>query len=169
MSQSPITIEHVCNVPISVQKCFKTFVRLNPKDFLYHDAVIAPVKQIELIKGDAFDHEGAVQRLRFKDGAVIEEEILSFIPNQQIVYRGIGFTQPLVKWASHVQASFEFSKDGEGTQITWRYNFYLKDSVFKFARKPVFKKVVVDLIWSRMMRGTLANLVQIMTLRSEAR
>ncbi|MDX1669162.1 MAG: hypothetical protein R3194_07080 [Limnobacter sp.] len=150
-------------------RCFRIFTQLNPKDYLFHDAIVAPVVQVEMVKGEAFDHEGAVQRLRFKDGAVIEEEILRFIRNQQLVYRGVGFTQPLVKWASHVQASFEFTKKGEETEITWRYNFFLKQSPLNVIRKPVFKKVVVGFVWSRMMRGTLGNLVQIMTLRNKAK
>ncbi|MDX1669985.1 MAG: hypothetical protein R3194_11250, partial [Limnobacter sp.] len=84
MSQTPITLQHSCRIPISVTRCFRIFTQLNPKDFLYHDFMVAPVVQVEMVKGEAFDHEGAVQRLRFKDGAVIEEEILHFIRNQQI-------------------------------------------------------------------------------------
>lgn len=169
MSQTPITIQHSCRVPVPIELCFKTFVGLHPKDFLHHDKLIARVVRVDVLKGKRFDHVGAVQEISFKDGAVIQEELMAFIPNKQIVYRGTGFTQPLVSWADHVKASFEFSKEGEETVITWRYNFFLKSSPLGLLRKPVFKRIVVDFIWNRMMTNTLANLVKVITLRATAR
>lgn len=166
MSQSPISIQHSCRVPIPVEKCFATFLKLNPKDFLHHDKLIARLKKIEMVKGDAFDEEGAVQDLTFADGAVIRETLVALVDNQQIVYEGRGFSQPMVNWVDFVRASFEFEPKEGGTQFTWRYNFFLKPSFLTPLKKPLFQAVVVNFIWQRMMTHTLANLVKVLTLRA---
>ena len=54
----------------------------------------------------------------------------------------------------------------DGTLVTWRYLFYLKPGLGIGPKRLVFKAVVVDLIWNRMMTKTLVNLTQIITLRA---
>ena len=168
MSQAPVSIQRSCRIPVRLEACFKTFVNLDPKDFLHHDKVIAPIKKIDMVKGEAFDHVGAVQKIAFADGAVITEELLSWIDNRQIVYRGTGFSQPLVSWTDHAQASFEFERMGEQTLFTWRYNFFLKPHPLNLVRKAVFETVVVRGIWNYMMGKTLTNVVKVVTLRAQA-
>ena len=120
-----------------------------------------------MIRGQAFNEVGDVQRITFKGGAVIDEELLAFVPNRQFVYRGTGFSQPMLSWLDHAKGSFEFEKDGEeATLVTWRYLFYLKPGLATAAKRMVFKATMVDLIWNRMMTKTLVNLTQIITLRA---
>lgn len=142
------------------------YTRLKPNEYIHSDAVIAPITRIEMIQGKSFNEVGDIQRITFKGGAVIEEEVLAFIPNRQFVYRGTGFTQPMLRWLDHAKGSFEFEKDGEGTLVTWRYFFYLKSGFGIGPKRLAFKALMVDLIWHRMMSKTLVNLTQIITLRA---
>lgn len=168
MSQTPITIQHQVRIPVRLETAFKVFTKLDPKDFLHSDKLIAPIKRITMLKGEAFDHQGAMQSIEFADGAVITEELLAWVDNRQILYRGTGFSQPLVNWTEYAQASFEFERLGEQTQFTWRYNFYLKPNPLNAVRKLVFETVVVKGIWSYMMTRTLKNVVKVVTLRAQA-
>lgn len=166
MSQAPISIQRSCRIPVRLETCFSLFVKLDPKDFLHSDKMIAPIRHIDVIKGGTFDHVGAVQVITFKDGVEITEELLAFVENRQIVYKGTGFTQPLVNWVEYVNGAFEFEKLGEQTILTWKYNFFLKPSPLNVIRKPVFQAIVVSGLWNRLMTKTLQNLVKVITLRA---
>ncbi|HEX4844050.1 MAG TPA: SRPBCC family protein [Limnobacter sp.] len=166
MSQAPLMIQRSCRIPVPLSECFNAFTRLQAQEYIHSDAVIAPITNIEMIRGKTFREVGDVQRITFKGGAVIEEELLAFVPNRQFVYRGTGFSQPLLNWLDHAKGSFEFEPQGEETVLTWRYLFYLKDGVGTAAKRAVFNTVVVKLIWHRMMTKTLSNLTQIITLRT---
>ncbi|MDH4394116.1 MAG: hypothetical protein QE278_00425 [Limnobacter sp.] len=167
MSQAPISIQRSCRIPVRLETCFKTFVNLDPKDFLHHDKVIAPIRHIDMVRGEKFDHVGAVQAITFKDGVEITEELMAFVENRQIVYKGTGFTQPLVNWVEYVNGAFEFERLGEQTVFTWKYNFYLKPSPLNVIRKPIFQAIVVNVLWNRLMTKTLKNLVKVITLRAK--
>ncbi|HEX4856025.1 MAG TPA: SRPBCC family protein [Limnobacter sp.] len=166
LTHAPLMIQHSCRIPVALQDCFYLYTRLKPQEYIHSDALIAPITGVEMIKGHSFNEVGDIQQITFKGGAVIQEEVLAFVPNRQFVYRGTGFSQPLLNWLDHAKGSFEFEKDGDGTLVTWRYLFYLKPGFGLAARQAVFKKVIVDFIWQRMMTKTLANLTQIITLRA---
>ncbi|GLR26895.1 MULTISPECIES: SRPBCC family protein [Limnobacter] len=166
MSEVPLTIQKTCRVPVPIATCFKLFLTLKPHEYIHSDKLIAPIVSVEMLSGEAFDHVGARQKITFKDGAVIEEELLAVEPNRQFLYRGVGFSQPVVNFIDHAKGSFEFEKLGDETIITWRYVFHLKPKFSGFLPKMLFKTSVMDLVWSRMMSKTLTNLTQILTLRA---
>lgn len=167
MTQAPLMIQRSCRIPVPLADCFALYARLRANEYIHSDALIAPITNIEMIQGKSFNEVGDVQRITFKGGAVIDEELLAFVPNRQFVYRGTGFSQPMLSWLDHAKGSFEFEKDGEeATLVTWRYLFYLKPGLATAAKRMVFKATMVDLIWNRMMTKTLANLTQIITLRA---
>lgn len=166
MNQAPLMIQRSCRIPVPLAECFASYTRLKADEYIHSDAVIAPITQIEMIQGKSFNDVGDIQRITFKGGAVIHEEVLAFIPNRQFVYKGTGFTQPLLSWLDHAKGSFEFEKDGDGTLVTWRYLFYLKPGLGIAPKRIAFKALMVDLIWHRMMSKTLVNLTQIITLRA---
>lgn len=166
MNQAPLMIQRSCRIPVPLADCFDWYTRLKADEYIHSDAVIAPITHIEMIRGKSFNEVGDVQRITFKGGAVIEEELLAFVRNRQFVYKGTGFTQPMLNWLDHAKGSFEFEADGDGTLVTWRYLFYLKAGFGAAAKRVVFKATMVDLIWNRMMTKTLVNLTQIITLRA---
>jgi hypothetical protein len=166
VTQAPLMIQRSCRIPVPVPECFALYTHLKVDEYIHSDAVIAPIIHIEMIQGKSFNEVGDIQRITFKGGAVIDEEVLAFVPNRQFVYRGTGFSQPLLNWLDHSKGSFEFEKDGDGTLVTWRYLFYLKPGLGFGPKRLVFKAVIVDLIWHRMMTKTLINLTQIITLRA---
>ncbi|MCR2745664.1 hypothetical protein [Limnobacter parvus] len=166
MNQAPLMIQHSCRIPVRLADCFALYTRLKANEYIHSDAVIAPITNIEMIQGKSFNEVGDIQRITFKGGAIIDEEVLAFVPNRQFVYKGTGFSQPLLNWLDHAKGSFEFEKDGDGTLVTWRYLFYLKTGLGHTPKRIVFKALVVDLIWHRMMTKTLVNLTQIITLRA---
>lgn len=166
MTQAPLMIQRSCRIPVPLTDCFAIYSRLKADEYIHSDAVIAPITNIEMIRGKAFNEVGDIQRITFKGGAVIDEEVLAFVPNRQFVYKGTGFSQPLLNWLDHAKGSFEFEKDGDGTLVTWRYLFYLNPGLGFVPKRTIFKVVVVDLIWHRMMTKTLVNLTQIITLRA---
>lgn len=166
MSQAPLMIQRSCKIPVPLTACFNAFTRLKANEYIHSDAVIAPITNIEMIRGAAFREVGDIQRITFKGGAVIEEELLAVVANRQFVYRGTGFTQPLLSWLDHAKGSFEFEAQGDETLVTWRYLFYLREDVAYTAKRMVFKAVVVNVIWHRMMSKTLSNLTKIITLRT---
>lgn len=166
LSQAPLMIQHSCRIPVNLADCFALYTRLRPNEYIHSDALIAPITHIEMIQGKSFNEVGDIQQITFKGGAKIQEEVLAFIPNRQFVYRGTGFTQPLLNWLDHAKGSFEFEKDGDGTVVTWRYLFYLRPGMGMAVKQAVFKTIIVDFIWQRMMSKTLVNLTQIITLRA---
>ena len=166
MTQAPLMIQRSCRIHVPLADCFALYTRLKANEYIHSDAIIAPITRIEMIQGESFNEVGDVQRITFKGGAVIDEEVLAFVPNRQFVYKGTGFSQPMLSWLDHAKGSFEFEKDGDGTVVTWRYLFYLKPGLASGAKRFVFKAMVVDLIWHRMMTKTLVNLTQIITLRA---
>lgn len=166
MTQAPLMIQRSCRIPVPLADCFALYTRLKADEYIHSDAIIEPITRIERIRGNAFNEVGDIQRITFKGGAVIDEEVLAFVPNRQFVYKGTGFSQPMLSWLDHAKGSFEFEKDGDGTVVTWRYLFYLKPGLASGAKRFVFKAIVVDLIWHRMMTKTLVNLTQIITLRA---
>ena len=166
MTQAPLMIQRSCRIPVPLADCFAYYIRLRPDEYIHSDALIAPITKIEMLQGTSFNEVGDIQRITFKGGAVIEEELLACVPNRQFVYKGTGFSQPLLNWLDHAKGSFEFEKYGDGTLVTWRYLFYLKPGFANFAKRTVFKTLMIDLIWHRMMSKTLVNLTQIITLRA---
>jgi hypothetical protein len=166
VTQAPLMIQRSCRIPVSLTDCFAIYSRLKADEYIHSDALIAPITHIEMIRGSTFSEVGDIQRITFKGGAVIDEEVLASVPNRQFVYKGTGFSQPLLNWLDHAKGSFEFESDGEGTLVTWRYLFYLRPSLGITAKRAVFQALVVDLIWHRMMTKTLVNLTQIVTLRA---
>lgn len=159
-------IQRSCHIPVPVAECFDIFTSLGAQEYIYSDALIAPIVKVDRPGGNSFTEIGDIQHITFKGGATIQEELLAFIPGRQFVYKGTGFKQPLLNWLDHAKGSFEFDKEGEGTTVTWRYNFYLADSIGLAAKQAVFKAVIVSFIWDRMMTRTLSNLTQIITLRA---
>ena len=167
MNQAPLMIQRSCRIPVPLADCFALYMRLRANEYIHSDAVIAPITNIEMIQGTSFNEVGDIQRITFKGGAVIDEELLAVLPNRQFVYRGVGFNQPMLSWLDHAKGSFEFEKDGDdATLVTWRYLFYLKPGLATALKRIGFKAVMVDLIWNRMMTKTLLNLTQIITLRA---
>lgn len=166
MSQAPLMIQRSCQIPVPVSDCFAIFSRLKPNEFIHSDLVIEPIIKIDRFGGNQFTEVGDVQRITFKSGASIEEELLAFIPGRQFVYRGTGFTQPLLSWLDHAKGSFEFEGLGDETRVTWRYTFYLRDGLGQTAKRAVFNALVVNGLWNRLMNKTLVNLKQIVTLRA---
>lgn len=166
MTQAPLMIQRSSRIPVPLADCFALYASLKADEYIHSDAIIAPIIRIEMIQGKSFNEVGDIQRITFKGGAVIDEEVLAFVPNRQFVYKGTGFSQPMLSWLDHAKGSFEFEKDGDGTLVTWRYLFYLKPGLTSTAKRFVFKAMVVDLIWHRMMTKTLVNLTQIITLRA---
>ncbi|HEY1059519.1 MAG TPA: SRPBCC family protein [Limnobacter sp.] len=166
MTQAPLTIQRTCHVPVPVADCFAIFTRLGAQEYIHHDAVIAPIVQVDRAPGQSFTEIGDVQHITFKGGYTIREELLAFVPNRQFVYKGTGFSQPMLNWLDHAKGSFEFEKNGDGTDITWRYNFYLREGLGATVKRGVFNTLIVNVIWNRMMTKTLSNLTQIITLRA---
>ena len=166
MTQAPLMIQRSCRIPVPLNDCFAIYSRLKADEYIHSDALIAPITRIEMIRGKAFNEVGDIQRITFKGGAVIDEEVLAYVPNRQFVYKGTGFSQPLLSWLDHAKGSFEFEKDSDGTLVTWRYLFYLNPGLGMLPKRTIFKAVMVDLIWHRMMTKTLVNLTQIITLRA---
>lgn len=166
MNQAPLMIQRSCRIAVPLADCFAFYASLKADEYIHSDALIAPITHIEMIQGKSFNEVGDIQRITFKGGAVIDEEVLVFIPNRQFVYKGTGFTQPLLNWLDHAKGSFEFEKDGDGTLVTWRYLFYLKTGLGSGPKRIAFKALAVDLIWHRMMTKSLVNLTQIITLRA---
>lgn len=166
MIQAPLSIQRSCHIPVNVSDCFSAFIGLNPQEYIHHDAIIAPITAIDRPGGHSFTEIGDEQFIDFKGGFRIREELLAFVRDRQFVYRGTGFTQPLLTWLDHAKGSFEFEAEGEGTRLTWRYTFYLKGALGNAVRRAVFNTVIVNFIWNRMMTRTLSNLTQIITLRT---
>ncbi|KYP12756.1 MAG: hypothetical protein A0129_01185, partial [Limnobacter sp. CACIAM 66H1] len=127
-------IQRSCRIPVPLADCFALYTRLKPDEYIHSDALIAPITRIEMIQGKSFNEVGDIQRITFKGGAVIDEEVLAFIPNRQFVYKGTGFSQPLLNWLDHAKGSFEFEKDGDGTVVTWRYHFLFKTRLGHWAQ-----------------------------------
>lgn len=167
MSQAPLSIQRSCRIPVNRDLCFAQYLQLDPREYIHSDLVIEPIVQVDRPQGTTFRQIGDTQKIQFKSGAQITEEVLACLPGRQFVYRGTGFTQPLLNWLDHAKGSFEFEDDGEGaTLVTWRYTFYLRDSIGLTAKRAAFQALVMNVIWQRMMSKTLANLTQIITLRA---
>ena len=109
------------------RRCFDIFTRLRPEEFLHSDALIAAVESSHVPGGGQFNHVGAMQNIRFTDGAVIEETLTELVDGRKVAYRGRGFTQPIVGWADHADASFEFLEDRGDTLVVWSYAFTLRE------------------------------------------
>ncbi len=166
MDDRPLEMSESIVIDSPLQDCFALFSKLDPTSYLHSDALIAKLLEITPLTDGDWNYPGAKQRLRFADGAQIEETLLTFQPNRQIAYEGRGFSQPIIGWTDRAQGRFEFKAVDEGTQLTWRYRFYLKDSAFKPAQAFIFQTVFLGLIYRRFMKKTLINIRQIVTLRS---
>lgn len=147
------------------QRCFDIFTRLRPEEFLHSDALIAAVESSHVPGGGQFNCVGAMQNIRFTDGAVIEETLTELVEGRKVGYRGRGFTQPIVGWADHADASFEFLEDRGDTLIVWTYTFTLRDGPFMGVRASIFENVFLRIVYKRFMCKTLRNLAKIITLR----
>lgn len=147
------------------QRCFDIFTRLRPEEFLHSDKLIAAVESSHVPGGGQFNHVGAMQNIRFTDGAVIEETLTELVDGRKVGYRGRGFTQPIVGWADFADASFEFLEDRGDTIIVWNYAFTLRDGPLMGVRAAIFENVFLRIVYARFMRKTLRNLSKIITLR----
>ena len=165
MAKAPLSICVGINIPCPVHDSFNIFKRLDPADFLHHDALIARVTAIKQLTDGEWDHAGAVQEIHFADGSRIQETLLSITEGRSIAYQGKGFSQPIVSWADYAQAQFEFLADGEGTRLNWHYDFFLKDSPLGVVQSRIFETLFLNVIYKRFMTKTLSNLRKIITLR----
>lgn len=160
-----LTIAEQYRVTAPPSRCFDIFTALRPEEFLHSDALIAAVESSNVPGGGQFNHVGAMQNIRFTDGAVIEETLTELVPGRKVGYRGRGFTQPIVGWTQVADASFEFLDDRGDTLIVWNYAFTLRDGPMMGVRAYIFENIFLRVVYRRFMTKTLRNLAKIVTLR----
>ncbi len=101
---------------------------------------------------DAWSAEGQMRVLTLTDGATAEETLLALEPGGYR-YRIAGFTGPFARLASHAEARFEAAPRGEGTRLSWTYEFHPKGAV-----SAAILSFLVDGWWNAFMEAALTRL-----------
>jgi len=147
----PIAAAASIAINASPARVFAATLALDPATIVQKKGLIPGVRSVAGQTG-AWSAVGQSRKLTLTDGAGAEETLIALEPNGYR-YRVAAFTGPFSHIVRDANARFEVAPRGEGSMLTWTYEFTPKGSL-----SAAILSFLVDSQWNAFMDAALLRL-----------
>jgi hypothetical protein len=143
----------VAEFPVTQEKLFEEATSLDALAAVLRPVGPLPGVERAWIIGGGPVQKGAVRRVILTDGTPLDEQITDWEPPRKHAYTVKGFRGPFGLLVKRAHSQWILSPLGEGTRISWRYEFELTSPAALPVALPLVKVAM-----RKLMDSTLANL-----------
>ncbi|QDZ02060.1 hypothetical protein FQ775_17660 [Nitratireductor mangrovi] len=137
-------------LPIRAERFFDWYIDEPIENFMLGTPFVSPVLGCEPLPGDPYGVPGSERLIKFKDGTVARERILSTDFPNSYFYMPYAYDNPIRLFSDHAKGRMTALPEGDNARIVWDYAFHARN---RLALNVV--KLFVALDWKRNMANGL--------------